>query len=176
VNPDLKNLVDNVMLSIRTILHPTDLSDHSEYAFRVASTLARDDGARLIVLHALHVARPPEAGGHGGRGDPPWPPVYHGSLRASLSRLRSSNPRIRIEHRLGEEGTAEEILRVGADVGCDMIVMGVHGWTGLDRMPLGSVAEEVLRRADCPVLAVRIPPAGRSREPVWAEFGFRGVS
>jgi nucleotide-binding universal stress UspA family protein len=44
------------MLPIRTILHPTDFSDRSAYAFRLACALARDTGARLIVLH---VAVPP---------------------------------------------------------------------------------------------------------------------
>jgi hypothetical protein len=39
------------MLGIRTILHPTDFSEYSNYAFRLACSLARDSGARLIVLH-----------------------------------------------------------------------------------------------------------------------------
>jgi nucleotide-binding universal stress UspA family protein len=46
------------MLPIQTILHPTDFSGHSYYAFRLACSLARDYGARLIVLH---VAEPPLA-------------------------------------------------------------------------------------------------------------------
>jgi nucleotide-binding universal stress UspA family protein len=161
------------MLSTRTILHPTDSSDHSAYAFRVACTLARDDGARLIILHAPHALRHPEDGDRGGWGGSPWPPVYPDALRLTLSRLRASNPRIRVEHRLGEEGAAEEILRVGAETRCDLIVMGAHGWTGLDRMPMGRAAEVVLRRARCPVLVVSAPPPRRTREPVWAEYGLR---
>ena len=61
------------------------------------------------------------------------------------------------------------------DFRCDLIVMGTHGRTGLDRMLMGSVAEEVLRRARCPVLAVKDPSAWRTQEPVWAEYGLRAA-
>src|SRR5262249_2708725 len=47
------------------------------------------------------------------------------------------------------------ILSVARGSGCDLIVMGSHGRTGLRRTLLGSVAEAVLRRAVCPVLTVR---------------------
>jgi nucleotide-binding universal stress UspA family protein len=47
------------MLPIRTVLHPTDFSKYSDYAFRLACTLARDYGARLVILH---VAAPPVDG------------------------------------------------------------------------------------------------------------------
>ena len=40
---------------------------------------------------------------------------------------------------------------------CDLIVMGTHGRSGLSRVLAGSVAEEVLRKAACPVLVVKIP-------------------
>jgi quercetin dioxygenase-like cupin family protein len=58
-----------------------------------------------------------------------------------------------------EGNAAEEILRLAERAGCDLIVMGTHGRTGLKRLLAGSVAEEVLRKAPCPVLAVRTPPA-----------------
>jgi hypothetical protein len=41
------------MLAIHTILHPTDSSEHSQYAFWLACALARDYGARLVVMHAI---------------------------------------------------------------------------------------------------------------------------
>lgn len=49
----------------------------------------------------------------------------------------------------------EAIVCVAGDEGAEMIVMGTHGRTGLDRLLLGSVAERVVRRAPCPVLTVR---------------------
>ena len=51
------------MLTIRRILHPTDFSECSEHAFRLACTLAQDHGARLLVLH---VAAPLVVTGAGG--------------------------------------------------------------------------------------------------------------
>lgn len=50
---------------------------------------------------------------------------------------------------------AKEILRVARGLGADLIVVGTHGRGGVKRLVLGSVAEEVLRRAGCPVLAMR---------------------
>ena len=48
-----------------------------------------------------------------------------------------------------------EILRTARLKDADVIVMGTHGRTGLTRMVMGSVTEQVLRRAPCPVLTVR---------------------
>jgi quercetin dioxygenase-like cupin family protein len=56
------------------------------------------------------------------------------------------------------EGDASvAILRLAQAAGCDLIVMGTHGRTGLGRLLAGSVAEEVLRKAACPVMAVKTP-------------------
>jgi nucleotide-binding universal stress UspA family protein len=64
-----------------------------------------------------------------------------------------------------EGETTSEILRVAEEEGCDLIVMGTKGRTGLARMLLGSVAETVLRQAPCPVLTVRPHARGAVREP-----------
>ncbi len=62
-----------------------------------------------------------------------------------------------MEHRLAEGDPAEEILRLSEAQHCDLVVMGTHGKTGLERYLTGSVAEEVLRKAVCPVLVVKTP-------------------
>ena len=49
------------------------------------------------------------------------------------------------------------ILRTADAEPCDLIVMGTHGRTGLERLLLGSVAEKVLRDASCSVLVVKLP-------------------
>jgi nucleotide-binding universal stress UspA family protein len=56
-----------------------------------------------------------------------------------------------------EGNAAPEILRVAEESHCDVIVLGTHGRTGLARLLLGSVAEQVVRRASCPVLMVKGP-------------------
>ncbi|MEK7821464.1 MAG: universal stress protein, partial [Planctomycetota bacterium] len=50
---------------------------------------------------------------------------------------------------------AEEILKAARDEDVDVIVMGTHGRTGIAHTVMGSVAENVVRRASCPVLTVR---------------------
>jgi nucleotide-binding universal stress UspA family protein len=67
--------------------------------------------------------------------------------------------KIRVEHHLREGDPATEILALAQEIGCDLIVIGTHGRTGVGRLLMGSVAEAVLRRAPCPVLTVKGLPA-----------------
>jgi len=141
------------MLAIHTILHPTDFSEHSQYAFALACALTRDYGARLVVLHI--VAVPVVVYGEGVV--PPNPEEVHAVARDQLTRLQVPHADVRAERRL-EDGDADEtILRVAQEIQADLIVMGTHGRTGLGRLLMGSVAEKVLRKATCPVLTVRRP-------------------
>jgi nucleotide-binding universal stress UspA family protein len=51
---------------------------------------------------------------------------------------------------------SREILRAAAEIGADLIVMGVHGRGALERAMLGSTTHQVIRHATCPVLTVRL--------------------
>jgi nucleotide-binding universal stress UspA family protein len=139
---------------IQKILHPTDFSESSGYAFQLACSLARDRGARLIVLHVMPVPLVQEKR------------LYREEMAEELNRLAARDGQIRVEHRLEEGDPATQILRVAQETGCDLIVLGSHGRTGLDRLLMGSVAEQVVRRASCPVLTVKAPfgspPVGAS--------------
>ncbi len=150
------------MLAIKTVLHPTDFSDNSRAAFQLACALAHDYGARLVVAH---VARRPVITPLVGP-LPPQPETYQEELTEQLKGLQAAAPEVRMEPRLMlSEDPAGEILRLAAEVECDLIVLGTHGRTGLGRVLLGSVAEQVLRRAPCPVLTVKMPlPAAGSAE------------
>jgi nucleotide-binding universal stress UspA family protein len=142
------------MLAIQTILHPTDFSAPAEYAFRLACSLARDHGARLIVLHvkpievlytdSLYVM-------------PPDPAQVEENLLEQLHELKPPEPLAGVDYLLREGNPVLEILRIAQESGCDLIVMGTHGRTGLRRLLVGSVAEQVLRKAGCPVLTVKAP-------------------
>ena len=157
------------MLTIRTILHATDFSERSEFAFRLACSLARDYGARLIVMH---VAEPAMA--IAGEGVLMFPlAVDVQPLRERLQQLRPPDPKVQVEHRLVEGDAATEILRVAEETKCDMIVLGTHGRTGLGRLLMGSVAEQVVRKALCPVLTVKtaLPEPCPSGEPTSAAAG-----
>ena len=143
------------MLEIRTILHPTDFSDCSRLAFQLAATLAREHGARLIVLHVKQTLGPRVA--YGKALAQLQPEEYQEWLRKILARFDVSNNRVQVEHRLSEGNAANEILGVARETMCDIIVMGTHGRTGLDRLVLGSVSDVVLRQAPCPVVTVKVP-------------------
>ncbi len=140
------------MLPIQTILHPTDFSAHSDYALRLACALARDHGARLVLLH---VAAPPTAV-YGGDILIPAPPDSHDEERQRLDRLQVPDT-VPTERHLVEGDAATRILDVAEKTGSDLIVMGTHGRTGLARLLMGSVAEQIVRKAPCPVLTVKTP-------------------
>ncbi len=141
------------MLPIRIILHATDFSESSAYAFRLACSLARDYSARLVMLH---VAEQPVVVPIDGSTFLP-PPLDRERLLKDLQCWQAQEPGVRIEYRLAEGDPAAEIVRAAAETGCDLIVMGTHGRAGLGRLLLGSVAEQVLRRAPCPVMTMKIP-------------------
>jgi nucleotide-binding universal stress UspA family protein len=145
------------MLTIKTILHPTDFSGRSECAFRLACSLARDHGARVV---ALHVVPPPPTEYAEGVVFPPAG-AFEAWAREQFSRLQPPDAEIRLERRLAHGDAAAEILSVAAETGCELIVMGTHGWTGITRLLMGSVAEQVVRKAPCPVLTVKTPQAER---------------
>lgn len=141
------------MFSIHTILHPTDFSKPAEYAFHLACSLARDHGARVVVLH---VASSPISYGELLAYLPP--DEFKEKLWDSLRAIQHSDPEIRelrVETEMAEGDPAREIVRTAQDIGCDLIVMGTHGRTGLERLLMGSVAERVVRKAPCPVLTAK---------------------
>ncbi len=143
------------MLAIKTILHPTDFSEQSQSAFELARSIARDHGARLILLHvSLPVMKSGEVYAlitH--------PEEIREELTNRLNAMRPTTDGIAVDIALKEGDAATEILSASKDMGCDLIVMGTHGRTGLSHLLMGSVAEKVVRNASCPVLTVKNPMA-----------------
>lgn len=133
------------MLQIGTILHPTDFSEHSKNALQVACALARDYGARLVVLHVANVPVIDEY-------QTVDPAIIRKEAEDQLHQLEIPMDNVRAERKciLGED--VSEILRCAKEIKADVIVMGTHGRTGLKRLLMGSVAEQVLRQAPCLVL------------------------
>lgn len=146
------------MLPLGTILHPTDFSESSEFAFRVACALARDYGARLVLLHVL----PPPMVVYAGGPVPAetWPSSQE--AKEKLRQLEGQAQRVRVESQVMEGDPVDMILRAAEETSSSLIVMGTHGRTGLGRLLLGSVAELVIRKAPCPVLSAKPVPV---REP-----------
>ncbi len=140
--------------NMKVILHPTDFSPASEAALSVARALARDFGARLKVLHILPFDIYPEA--RFAAELDPWDSKH--TLDAIRQRLDGPDLKYPVETQLSRGFEVEEILGVAQELGSDLIVMGTHGRTGLSRLLMGSTAQSVLTRAECPVLVVKSTP------------------
>jgi nucleotide-binding universal stress UspA family protein len=144
------------MTAFQTILVPTDFSKHSDSSLRFAIRLARDCGARLRLLH---VVEPPLYSGELGM-TLPTPPESLAVLEEKLrKRAETEGAGVPFDTMVVEGSPAREILRVADEAACDLIVLSTHGRTGLRRVLLGSVAEEVIRHATRPVLTLKAPLA-----------------
>jgi nucleotide-binding universal stress UspA family protein len=155
------------MNAIKRILVPTDFSAHADEAFRTAHTLARATGAEVVVFH---VARPPAVVTEGGAvlTEPGREPV---NLWERFREMQSGDPRVRVEHQVivADRPGATHILEILDRLGCDLIVMGTQGRRGLRQILFGSVTEDVVRRARCPVMVVKDPaPAHQPEAPAAA--------
>lgn len=138
------------MLALKSILHPTDFSPQAERAFEFACSLARDHRSRLILLHV-------EPGREVLLGQLGMPPGRGNgqAAREQLEQLAAAAPALAVECVVVQGDPAEQILAAARDRGCELIVMGTHGRSGLSRLLTGSVAERVMREATCPVLTVK---------------------
>lgn len=140
----------------KKILVPTDFSHLSDQAVGIATALARESGGTVILLH---VEEAPVAYGAG--------EMYYGIAEPDTEALRKMLQEIRlpegvaVERHLTAGEPAGAIVRFAEENGVDLIVMSTHGRTGLVRLLMGSVAEEVVRQAKCLVLTLK-PRADRS--------------
>ena len=139
------------MIRIKKILYPTDFSSYSNQAYFHAIALAEVHRASVTVLF---VYNPDHTTTPGSQGDEVADRRY---WQGQLEQIRPIDADIPITHVLLEGDPASEIVHYGRDVSADLIVMGTHGRTGVERLVLGSVAEKVLRDAACSVLVVKLP-------------------
>lgn len=141
------------MLRFGMILHPTDFSETSRYALHIAHSLAKQHQGRLVLLAV----------------PPPPPPTeerylmseqFEGIIESTRRQLRELADNLNdpsVETRVAMGAPATTIVELAQTLPADLIVMGTHGRTGIMRLLMGSVAEEVCRRAPCLVLTIRAP-------------------
>lgn len=151
----------------RRILMATDFSDYSREALDDAVLLAKHFGADLYLLHAFEatlykVPADPSAVRPGAF---EWVRALREEEEKRLESLAAEVRRKGVAvHPIFKEGVPfREIPKAALEVTADLIVLGTHGRTGLDRLMMGSVAERVVRRAPCPILLVR-PKALTAKE------------
>ena len=153
------------MWPVKTILYPTDFTESSEETYRVACQLAHDRKARLIALHVTPKAVVKHVEGHS-----ELPPAQaREKLWEAMRQPRPEEAGLAVEHRLEEGDPVQAILRAAEQIGCELIVMGMHHRTGLTRWFAAGVADEVIRKAPCSVLIVKAPVVAAQPVPT-AEF------
>jgi nucleotide-binding universal stress UspA family protein len=155
--------------TIHRILYATDLSSASGPAWDEAQRLGRLFDAEIVLLHV--VAPPPV---FPIEGYVP-PEVYEDLLESGrrdaqerfdrlLGSVTGSGLKLRL--RLEEGRPAARILEVATQEAADLLVVGTHGRTGVERLVLGSVADRMVRQASCPVLTARSTPEGGPRREI----------
>ncbi|MCA9213026.1 MAG: universal stress protein [Planctomycetales bacterium] len=136
----------------KRILVPFDFSDQATSAFGEALKIA-DDTTELFMINvvvpirdfALEPGMVVDLGNDDVR--------MKQSLDKMTETFASRSPNIHFEVRLGSPG--HEITDYAKEIAADLIVMPSHGRSGLSRVLIGSVAERVIRHAECPVLILR---------------------
>lgn len=146
------------MITLKTILVPSDFSECSDAALRYGLELARRFDARL---HLLHVVQDPLTQPWAAEGfSAPLFDMVEKWQQDAKARLVASIPLAdigRVTVTVTLAWPYAEILRYANEHGVDLIVMGTHGRSGVSHVLLGSIAERVVRHAPCPVLTVRHP-------------------
>lgn len=133
-------------VEIRKILFCTDFSEDSPRALEYALSFAMQYGAELSLLHVLEAARGEE---QVEQQKQHALASFQAALPAEASEWSSIIPVIRT-------GRAyREIIRYAAEMGCDLIIMGVRGRNPVDLALFGSTTHRVIQLGPCPVLVVR---------------------
>lgn len=141
---------------LKQILVPVDFSTCSRKALRYAVPFAQQFGASLTLIHVVHVQY--AIGSELGIVD--YPVSERQRIDCSEKQLavlgREEIPRTVAVQTLVRTGQpAQQIVAAAVESGSDLILLSTHGRTGLKHVFLGSVAENVVRYAPCPVLVVR---------------------
>jgi nucleotide-binding universal stress UspA family protein len=150
-------------IELKNILYLTDFSIAARAAAPFAVELARTYGSKI---HALH-CRPPIV-------NPMTPPESWRSAEAAAAaeaekqkqELRETLHDVSPDIMIMEGSVGENVAWAIEDENIDLLVMGTHGRSGIGKLLLGSVAEEVFRQAHCPVLTVgpNTPPGAKPGE------------
>lgn len=148
------------MLSLKKILCPTDFSDPSMKALKVAVEWAETFSAELLILHVIAPVPVVTA--------PPAPTAFDiGLYRKELEKAANQSLKDIVENKISADITVkpmvlqgqapDEIVKAAEENNVDLIVTSTHGTTGWRHLVFGSVAEKVVRSSTCPVLSIQVP-------------------
>jgi nucleotide-binding universal stress UspA family protein len=164
-------------MRIHKILCPIDFSAGSQAAMHLATRLATESDAELVLVHAWYV--PPLAFA----GDYMLPPTVLQEMSDDVQ--RGLDDAVKEVTKWGATRVSAKLLSgipwtaiVGEldDPTYELVVIGTHGRSGLSRILLGSVAEKVVRHAPCSVLAVRPDGEAKAFTNILCPIDFNGCS
>ena len=159
-NRSMIERIKPMRIDVRKICVPTDFSEHADHALAYGLSIASRYGCEV---HVLHVAEDAEDVAEAKALAESTSPVF---VTDFLEKLEAEAEAAELEAKLGDVGIvrafragtpADEICRYVDEQGIDLVVIGTHGRTGLERLMMGSVAESLVRKCPCPVLSVRLP-------------------
>jgi len=172
INQATKGSKPTSALSVKNVLFATDFSATSEAALPYATAICRRFGSTMHLVHVLS-----DAGllmMTGGVDYVSMGTIYEDAqneAKEKLEQLASHFENIphRIYVRHGQVWKNLALILEANEI--DLIVVGTHGRTGLGKLLLGSVAEDILRHAPCPVLTVGPKVSGRAKLPAFRNHG-----
>ena len=143
----------NLRLSLRNLLFPTDFSETSQSALPYVQALAQWYGAKVFLLHAVPAEAPLPMPMES------LPLALNAAWRQAkrhMEEFLDDNSLPAVPHQgLLEQGEFWDVVSGTIRThSIDMIVLGTHGRTGFKKLLLGSMAEQIFRRASCPVLTI----------------------
>ena len=138
-----------------------DFSEHSVGAVRTAAEWADNYQARLHILYVVEQpVHPPYYAAWRAETDRKLPQL-EGEIRTALSEaLGKDADQAEVSVRVGAPRAHQGLVGLAEEISADLIVVGTHGLSGLERALLGSTAEAVVRTARCPVLTVKLEDDG----------------
>ena len=154
----------------RNILVGFDFSDHSRAAVEYAARIAHRMGAKIEVLYVfeqqIHPAYYPVWDDMAAKILPEIQEDARQTLTRIFEKVGFGNWELRVSH--ARWRAAREIAAYAEERKADLIILGTHGFSGLDHFLLGSTSERVVRMAPCPVITTRL---GAQKSGVSPEAG-----
>ena len=150
------------MLPFKKILCPIDFSEPSYQALKMASEMAQKFAAELTVIHVIPdipKASPPDPNAEATEAYLRYQRELEAEskklLNAAVSRYTARELKVREIIEMGD--AALIVAKIADEEDADLVVVSTHGRTGWRRFVFGSVAERIVRHAQCPVLVIQTP-------------------
>lgn len=150
------------MKKVEKILAPTDLSELSSVGLEYALELARGWGAEVTVYHVANAA---ELASYKAYSIEDLIAKHQKNLGQFLNKhFADLLPLVEVRQKVEIGSSATNILEEAERERSDLIVMSTHGRTGVAHVLMGSVTEQVVRNASCPVFSVHPPKSKKERD------------